>query len=118
MKRTVGLLCGAMTAAMLAAVAGPLPEIGGVFNPFPEPTDAEKQKMVERAAQDLAYEAAANARTKTKAAERKARRTRKRLAAAVAGGIVWFVPRRYPSVEEPVIANTRAARRREQFGRL
>jgi len=44
-------------------------------------TEAEKQKLVERVAQDLAYEAGASARTLAKAAARKARRTRLRLKA-------------------------------------
>lgn len=93
--------------------------------PFLELTEAEKQKRVERAAQELAYEAAASARTKVKADERKTRRNDFRLWAHAASfrngklmrgpGFVW-----HPAVQtrpDVPYSNTRAERRRAKFGR-
>ena len=118
MKRTVGILGGAMTAAMLAAVAGPLPEIGGVFNPFPEPTDAEKQKASLTQARDMWHAREAEGVVKTRAAERKARRTRRALSNTVRGGFRTPAPGNRAHAPLAVLPSTRAARRREQFGRL
>jgi hypothetical protein len=81
---------------------------------FPEPTEAEKQKAILRAAQELAYEAAASARSIANAAKRKARRTRLRLEALCAGGwIVEFEPRKHLGLQ----TSTRAELRRAKLGR-
>lgn len=110
--RTAGLV-----GALLAA-AGPLPsqEINQAdFTlPFPEPTEAEKQKAGRMALADYAHQAAARVLIQAKAEARKARQTRKRLEAVVAGGwVVEFEPRRHFGLQ----TSTRGQRRRVQLGR-
>jgi hypothetical protein len=77
--------------------------------PFPELTEEEKQRLIERAAQDSAYEAAAWARAEKSADILRAKRSIKRLRALIGGGwIVEFEPRQHLGLQ----TSTRGERRR------
>ncbi len=94
---------------------------------FPEPTEAEKQLLVDQAVRELAYEAAVSQRAKMHAELRRADQTRKRLKALVSGGYV-FCPVKWPRTpngdgtwnimgQYGPPASTRGERRRDQLGR-
>lgn len=85
------------------------------FPPTPPLTEADLAQAIIRAADDLAYEAAAEARAVGNAVDRKAMRTRKRLEAIVAGGwVIEFQPRQHLGLQN----STRPERRRAQLGRI
>lgn len=85
---------------------------------FPEPTETEKQKMILQAAQELAYDSAVKVRTIFNAEIRKARRTRLRRQAAVAGGFTFKTPYIQPFDLDHGYDSKRAERRRTQLGRV
>lgn len=84
---------------------------------FPPPTQAEIEWAILRAAQELAYRAAAEARTKTNALDRRATRQMNRLRNKANGGFYFIAPDPLPFDVHHAYDSTRPARRREQLGR-
>ena len=91
--------------------------LSGVTLPFPDPTEAEKKKDAQAAIASVIRGMAASKRLQAKAAERKARRTRRALSNIVRGGFRTPAPGNRAHAPLAVAPSTRGERRRIKLGR-